>query len=83
MELVTEDTGKKKTYDNFGVGVEIVVWLALTKNLVDVDIHSSIVIPVIGQRDDEMDVVCFRGSNDVVFKSNMRNLTNPKECRAI
>ena len=65
---------KNKTYDDFGVGVEIVMRLALTDNLVDVDIHSSIVAPIVGQRDDETDVVRFRGSNDVVLKDDVRDL---------
>jgi hypothetical protein len=65
---------QNKTYDDFGVGVEIVVRLALTDNLVDVDIHSSIVAPIISQRDDQTDVVRFRGSNNVVLKDDVRDL---------
>lgn len=65
---------EKKTYDDFGVGIKIVMRLALTDNLVDVDIHSAIVAPIVGQRDDETDVVGFRGCNDVVLRDDVRDL---------
>lgn len=75
MDTSIERHGGKRTYDDFGVGVEIVMRLTLTENLVDVDVHSSIIVPIVGQCDDEMDVVCFRGSNDIVLKDDVSNGT--------
>lgn len=54
--------------------------LSLTENLVDIDVHPTIIVPIIGQRDDEMDVVRFRSSDDVVLEDDVRN--RARQCRA-
>lgn len=56
--------------------------LSLTENLVDVNVHPSIVVPVVGQRDDEMNVVRFRSSDDVVLK-DMRSLIKARQRKTI
>lgn len=70
-----------KTYNDFWVGVEVVMWLSLTENLVDVDVHSSIVAPIICQCDNETDAIRSRGSDDVVLEGNVRNPTKARQCR--
>ena len=56
--------------------------LSLAENLVDVNVHPSIVVPVVGQRDDEMNVVRFRSSDDVVLK-DMRSLIKARQRKTI
>lgn len=38
---------RQRTHNNFRVGVEVVVGLALAEDLVDVDVHSAVVAPVV------------------------------------